>query len=61
MKLAKPPAYSDDARYETERRTYLAHCENIAAILAAAFKSKPNARQELIDQYLEAVDTETEE
>jgi hypothetical protein len=60
MKLAKPTAPSNDARFRIEQEIYLSHCQNIATILAASFELKINGRQELVDQYLEAVNTATE-
>lgn len=58
MKLAKSLVPSDDVRYGIEQEIYLAHCRNIASILSAAGKK---GGQELVDQYLEAVNTDTEE
>jgi hypothetical protein len=60
MKLAKPTAPSDDLRYRIEQEIYLAHCQNVSTLLAAACGQKVEARQDLIDQYLEAVNTPTE-
>jgi hypothetical protein len=60
MKLAKLPAPSDDLRFKIEQEAYLAHCRNIASVLAAAFSMKATDRQIIIDQYLEAVNTATE-
>jgi hypothetical protein len=61
MKLVKPVAYTDDRRYEVERSTYLAHCENISRILIAAATLKVPVREALIDMYLTTVNTEIEE
>ena len=60
MILSKPATPTDDARYNTERQVYLAHCENIAHIIAAAVGQKVKVRQELIDLYLASVNAETE-
>jgi hypothetical protein len=60
MKLAKLPAPSNDLRFKIEQEVYMAHCKNIAAILSAAFNTKKVVRQDLIDQYLETVNTGTE-
>jgi hypothetical protein len=60
MKLAKLPAPSNDLRFKIEQEAYLAHCQNIASVLAASFGLKVADRQELVDQYLEAVNTATE-
>lgn len=60
MKLTKPLAHSDDARHQSERNTYLAHCSNIASIIAAGNGLKVTALQDFIDLYLTSVNTQTE-
>ncbi len=60
MKLVKPMAYTNDMIHRKERETYLAHCENIARIIATAGSFKPPVRQQLVDLYLTSVNTEIE-
>ena len=60
MKLAKPLSHTNDVRHGSERETYLAHCSNIAHIIATSGTQKPNIRQQLVDLYLTSVNTETE-
>jgi len=61
MILSKPAIPTNDARYAIERQVYLAHCENIAHIIAAAVGQKVKVRQELIDLYLSTTNAEAEE
>ena len=60
MILSKPATPTNDARHNTERQVYLAHCTNIAHIIAAAVGQKVEVRQGLVDQYLTSTHAEAE-
>ena len=57
MNLERPAAPSNDARYETEQKVYLNHCQNIATIISAVADKK---WQNAIDLYLVATNAPQE-